>query len=36
MNLVWAAVNQNDLTERQEKILDELAESLRGDEVADK
>lgn len=33
-NLVWVAVNQDSLTEQQEKILSELAESLKGDEAA--
>ncbi|MEW1583728.1 hypothetical protein AB0407_37545 [Streptomyces microflavus] len=32
-DLVWVAANQDSLTEHQEKILSELAESLKGDEA---
>ncbi|MFI8916411.1 hypothetical protein ACIGW4_32975 [Streptomyces sp. NPDC053513] len=33
-DLLWVVVNQDQLTKGQQKILDELAESLRGDEAA--
>ncbi|MGW1169957.1 hypothetical protein [Streptomyces sp. NPDC002550] len=35
-HLIWVAANQDALTERQEEILSELAESLREDEAANK